>query len=135
MFKVSKRFSYTACLLSVVTFVQIYWAMEHFADRISSADLHLGFWEDAIYMSLMAGLLFGILFGFIARIRNSYTRCTIQFIVLVSVWFFWNYTIFVERESSWSTYLFHEEIQLRCSPFVLSNVDLIDASVVGDKLP
>ncbi|WP_225877620.1 hypothetical protein [Flavobacterium muglaense] len=33
-----------------------------------------------------------------------------EFLVLASVWMFWDYTIFVERESSWSTYLFNEEI-------------------------
>ncbi|MFP3593644.1 hypothetical protein [Chryseobacterium sp. SIMBA_038] len=36
----------------------------------------------------------------------------IEFILLVTLWLFWNYSIFVEREYSWSTYLFKEEIYI-----------------------
>lgn len=43
----------------------------------------------------------------------------IEFILLVALWLFWNYTIFVERESSWSTYLFNEEIYIAISQSIL----------------
>lgn len=61
-------------------------------------------------MSLLTGIVLGVLFGFIVRIRDKYIKYSIQVILLISVWFYWNYTVFVERESSWSTYLFYEEM-------------------------
>ena len=94
----------------IATFAQIYWAMGSFSDQLSSADLERWFVEDAVYMSLLTAVVLGVLFGFITCIRNKYVKYSVQAILLISVWFFWNYTVFVERESSWSTYLFHEEI-------------------------
>ncbi|MBD1433539.1 hypothetical protein H8B06_11925 [Sphingobacterium sp. DN00404] len=105
-----KRFSAIAIILSVATFTQIYWAMGQFSDLMSSADLERGFIEDALYMSLLTGLLLGTLFFFIVRIRNRYIKYALQWVLLAAIWFFWNDTIFVEREASWSTYLFHEEM-------------------------
>ena len=108
--KYTTRFLSIAIPILITTFVQIYWAMGSFSDQLSSANLERWFAEDAIYMSLLTAVVLGVLFGFITRIRNRYVKYSVQAILLISVWFFWNYTVFVERESSWSTYLFSEEM-------------------------
>lgn len=49
--------------------------------------------------------------------------------MVVPIWFFWNYTLFVERESSCSTYLFKEELYLTAYTSFLPIIILAPISI------
>src|SRR5690606_12666442 len=68
------------------------------------------FFDDAYSMTLCSTVFLSIAFLALSFLKNSTLKVILQLLFLVSVWFFWNYIIFVDRESSWSTYLFTEEI-------------------------
>ncbi len=104
-----KRILLVALVVFVATFLQFYWSMGKLSDRISSSCLECWFVEDAFKMSLITAVFLLIIFKFISSI-NKVLKIITQFLLLISVWFFWDFTIFVERESSWSTYLFNEEL-------------------------
>lgn len=99
-----------AVLLFVFTLVEIYWAMGSFSDKPSSACLDCSFFDDAYLMTLFSTVFLSIVFLALSFIKNSYLKFLLQLLILILVWFFWNYTLFVDRESAWSTYLFREEI-------------------------
>ncbi|UPZ16383.1 hypothetical protein [Flavobacterium humidisoli] len=99
-----------AVLFFVFTLIEIYWAMGSFSDKPSSACLDCSFFDDAYLMTLFSTVFLSIVFLALSFIKNSTLKVILQLLILISVWFFWNYTIFVDRESSWSTYLFKEEI-------------------------
>ncbi|MFC6246258.1 hypothetical protein [Flavobacterium psychroterrae] len=61
-------------------------------------------------MSLITAIFLTIVFLILSFIKNMTLKSIIELIFLILVWFFWNYTIFVDRESSWSTYRFKEEL-------------------------
>lgn len=105
-----KKYMLSALLLFVATFLEIYWAMGSFSEKISSGCLNCSFKEDVFRISLMTVFLLVIVFLFLSLIKNRSFRNIIQWIFLNLVWLFWNYTVFVDRESSWSTYTFNEEI-------------------------
>ena len=117
-FKFLKKIVIIGIIIFVATFLQIYWAMGEFSDRTSSGCLDCSFSFDIFVMSLMTSIFLSILFLILHSIKiNKYIKIAIEFVLLISIWFFWNYTIFVDRESSWSTYLFNEEVNytLHCS--------------------
>lgn len=97
-------------LLFVSTILEIYWAMGQFSEKMSSGCLDCSFIEDAFLMSLITTILVTILFLLFSFIKNRYLKCTIQMLFLISIWLFWDYNVFVDRESSWSTYRFNEEL-------------------------
>lgn len=97
-------------LLFIFTLIEIYWAMGSLSERISSGNPDSHFFDDAYLLSVFTTVFLTIVFLFFAFIKNKYLKITIELISLISVWFFWNYSIFVDRESSWSTYLFKEEL-------------------------
>lgn len=113
--KTLKRILLVAVVIFIATFLQIYWAMGKFSDTISSGCLNCSFFYDAFMMSLITSVFMSILFFILSSIKNKYINIAIEFTLLVSIWLYWNYTIFVERESSWSTYLFNEEINYTIS--------------------
>lgn len=99
-------------ILFIATFLQTYWAMGRLSDNTSSSCLECSFFEDTFFISLLTAFFLSILFSIFSLLKNLYLKTVIEFILLVALWLFWNYTIFVERESSWSTYLFNEEIYI-----------------------
>ncbi|MCW3169665.1 hypothetical protein OMO38_14155 [Chryseobacterium sp. 09-1422] len=105
-----KRVSALGIIIFVATFLQLHWSMGHLSESMSSACLECWFVEDVMYLSLITALFLGILFTVLPSQMNRIFIMTVQFLLLISIWFFWDYSIFVERESSWSTYLFNEEI-------------------------
>jgi hypothetical protein len=105
-----KKLIIIAFLLFIFTLIEIYWAMGSLSERISSGNPDSHFFDDAYLLSVFTTVFLTIVFLFFAFIKNKYLKITIELISLISVWFFWNYSIFVDRESSWSTYLFKEEI-------------------------
>lgn len=117
-------------VLVTATFVQLYWAMGMLSDHTSSSCLECSFFEDALLMSLLTGFFFSILFSIFSLLKNVYLKATIEFILLIAVWLFWNYTIFVERESSWSTYLFNEELYYTISQSVFPVMSLGCTSII-----
>lgn len=105
-----KKLIIIAFLLFIFTLIEIYWAMGSLSERISSGNPDSHFFDDAYLLSVFTTVFLTIVFLFFAFIKNKYLKITIELISLISVWFFWNYSIFVDRESSWSTYLFKEEL-------------------------
>ncbi|SHH49780.1 hypothetical protein [Flavobacterium johnsoniae] len=97
-------------LLFIFTLIEIYWAMGSLSERISSGNPDSHFFDDAYLLSVFTTVFLTIVFLLFTFIKNKYLKITIELISLISVWFFWNYSIFVDRESSWSTYLFKEEL-------------------------
>ena len=96
--------------LFITTFLQVYSSMGKLSTKISSGCLDCSFIEDALLITIITTFFLTILFLFFSLIVKKSIRIALEFIFVISAWLFWNYTIFVGRESSWSTYLFHEEI-------------------------
>lgn len=117
-------------ILLMATFVQLYWAMGRLSDNTSSSCLDCSFFEDAFFISLLTAFFLSILFSILSLLKNLYLKTVIKFILLVALWLFWNYTIFVERESSWSTYLFNEEIYITISQSILPVIVLGFISII-----
>lgn len=105
-----KKLIIIAFLLFIFTFIEIYWTMGSLSERISSGNPDSHFFDDAYLLSVFTTVFLTIVFLLFTFIKNKYLKITIELISLISVWFFWNYSIFVDRESSWSTYLFKEEL-------------------------
>mgnify|MGYP006206644587 CR=1 FL=1 len=105
-----KKFVLIALLVFIATFIEMYWAMGSLSEKMSSGCLDCSFFDDAYFISLFTTVILTIIFLLLTFIKNTYLKITIELICLISVWFFWNYTIFADRESSWSTYLFKEEL-------------------------
>lgn len=57
-----KSLSIGTVLISAVTFVQFYWSMGTFSDRMSSGCLECRFVEDALLMSLITGIFLSAVF-------------------------------------------------------------------------
>ncbi|WP_228384329.1 hypothetical protein [Chryseobacterium soli] len=107
-----KRSLLTLVILFPATFMELYWSMGQLSDHTSSSCLECSFFEDAFLIALMTGIFLTLLFSLLSLIKNLFIKAAASFIIIASVWFFWNYTLFVERESSWSTYLFREELYI-----------------------
>ncbi|MGN7810167.1 hypothetical protein [Flavobacterium sp. 22076] len=134
-----KKLIIIAFLLFIFTFIEIYWAMGSLSERISSGNPDSHFFDDAYLVSVFTTVFLTIVFLLFTFIKNKYLKITIELISLISVWFFWNYSIFVDRESSWSTYLFKEELLYTLSLsflpiWVLSIVTLFTLHYILKKL-
>ncbi|KQB40907.1 hypothetical protein [Flavobacterium aquidurense] len=105
-----KKYILVGLLLFTSTFIEIYWAVGKFSKNISSGCMDCSFIEEAILMSLLTTFFLTFLFLALSLIKNLYLKRTIELIILILVWLFWNHTVFVDRESSWSTYTFKEEL-------------------------
>ena len=105
------------CFLTIFvsSLIQIYWAVGRLADQMSSACMSCSFFEDAFMMSLITATFGALVFIGLFRIKNSYIVNCVAAVLLMSFWFFSDYSVFVERESSWSTYSFREEISVTTS--------------------
>ncbi|MFD2940966.1 hypothetical protein [Flavobacterium notoginsengisoli] len=126
-----KIFSAIALTIFLSTFVEIYWAMGSFSERISSGNPDSSFFDDAYLISLFTTIILTFVFLLFAFIKNIYLKIAVEIISLISVWFFWNYSIFVDRESSWSTYAFNEEIHYTISVSILPILVLSIFTVLG----
>ena len=110
LIKTLQRLLLVAVIIFFATFFQIYWAMGTLSSKVSSGCVDCSFFFDACILSLLTSFFIPLLFQVFFFMKNKFIKIPIEFLVLASVWMFWDYTIFVERESSWSTYLFNEEI-------------------------
>ena len=110
-----KKWLINTIFISPLTFLQFYWSMGTFSDRMSSGCLECLFAEDALFMSVITGIFLSVIFCSFSFIKRILIKIGIEFILLIFVWLFWNYSIFVDRESSWSTYDFNAEIQYTIS--------------------
>ena len=82
---------------------------------MSSACMSCSFFEDAFMMSLITATFGALVFIGLFRIKNIYIVNCVAAVLLMSFWFFSDYSVFVERESSWSTYSYREEISVTTS--------------------
>lgn len=114
-----KKYVLTVLLLFMVTFLELYWAMGSFSEKTSSGCLDCSFRADVYFLSLFTTVFLVIVFLIFSFIKNLYLKNVLQFLVLTGTWFFWNYIIFVDRESSWSTYTLSEEIHYTLSYSIL----------------
>lgn len=105
-----KRFSKSIVIISILTMLQFYWSMGTLSDHMSSGCMDCSFFEDGIFMSILTGVFLSVIFSVLFFIKNIYLKAFIRFLLLVLIWIFWDYSIFVDRESSWSTYDFEAEI-------------------------
>lgn len=131
MLKNLKRPLSIGLLFFISTFLEIYWAVGELSDRMSSGNPDASFFDDAYLISLFTTIFLTIVFLFLSLIKNKYLKVTIQFMFLISVWFFWNYSIFVDRESSWSTYTFNEELYYTLSVSILPVLILSIPTIFG----
>ncbi|MFH7019030.1 hypothetical protein [Flavobacterium sp. FlaQc-47] len=118
-------------LIFISTLLEIYWSVGKFSTRISSGCLDCSFFQDAFFMSLITGIFLTLVFLMVSLIKNITLKSIIKVIFLILVWYFWNYTVFVDRESSWSTYTFKEELYytLSISVFPISVLSIITVLV------
>ncbi|WP_255373719.1 hypothetical protein [[Flexibacter] sp. ATCC 35103] len=70
-------------------------------------------------MSLFTTIFLTFLFLALSLIKNMHLKRTIEILILILAWLFWNHTVFVDRESSWSTYTFREEVLYTFSNSIL----------------
>ncbi|MPT32325.1 MAG: hypothetical protein E2600_11810 [Chryseobacterium sp.] len=105
-----KKFSFYFLVIFAGTYLQVYWAMGYLSDKLSSSCLDCSFALDTLFVSLFSAVFLSLFFMLISRIKNLYLKLILEFLLLSFWWFFIDYSDFVERESSWSTYLFEEEI-------------------------
>lgn len=105
------------CFLTIFvsSLIQFYWAVGQFADQMSSACMTCSFFEDAIMMSLMISIFCATLFFFIFKLNNIYFKNCFAAVLLMTLWYYFDYSIFVERVSSWSTYSLNEAINVTTS--------------------
>lgn len=115
LFKKLKQISFVTVVIFLATFLQTYWAMGDFSNRMSSSCLDCSFFEETLFSSLFFTFILTILFFITSLIKNKFLKISLQFVLLATVWLFLNYNIFLDRESSWSTYLFNEEINYTIS--------------------
>jgi hypothetical protein len=105
-----KKNLFIGLIIFASTLLEIYWSVGKFSASISSGCLDCSFFQDAFFMSLITAIFLTVVFLILSFIKNMTLKSIIELIFLILVWFFWNYTIFVDRESSWSTYTFKEEL-------------------------
>lgn len=110
IFSLLKKVILIAAFLFVFTFVEIYWAMGSLSERMSSGNPDSPFFDDAFLISVFTTIFLTIIFLLFTFIQNKYLKIGLEFVCLIFIWFIWDYSIFVDRESSWSTYLLNEEI-------------------------
>lgn len=124
-----KKISTSIVIISILTMLQFYWSMGTLSDNMSSGCMDCSFFEDTVLMSILAGIFLSFIFSGLFFIKNSYLNAFIQLLLLVLIWTFWNYSIFVDRESSWSTYDFQTEIYYTASLSFIPSLVLGSASV------
>lgn len=122
-----KKLIAVALLTFIFTFVEIYWSMQSLSEQISSGNPDSHFFDDAYFISVFTTVFLIIIFILLAFIKRIYLKITAQLLIIISTWFFWNYSIFVDRESSWSTYLFKEELM---HTLILSFFPILVLSIV-----
>lgn len=105
-----KKFSISTAIIFSITLLQIYWSMGGLSDHTSSGCLNCSFFRNAVLMSFFASIFLSLIFSLFYLIKNTFIKAIVEFLLLVILWLFWNYSIFVDRESSWSTYDFKSEI-------------------------
>lgn len=118
-------------LIFITTILEIYWSVGNFSDRMSSGNPDASFFDDAYLMSLFTTIFLTFLFLLVSLLKNRFLKIAIELILFILVWFFWNYTVFVDRESSWSTYTFNEELLYTLSVSVLPILVLSIPTVFG----
>lgn len=115
LFSFIKRFSTSIAIIFTSTYLQIYWSMGQFSDHTSSSCLECSLFEDNIYMSAVTSVFLSAIFLLFSFVKKTFIKAAIEFLLLISLWIFWNYSVFVDRESSWSTYDFKSELHYTLS--------------------
>lgn len=127
--RVLKKTLFIGLILFTITFIEFCWSIGDFSERISRGFLDCSFIESVYLMSLLTAVFLTIVFLLLSLIKKIYLKSAIKLILLISIWVFWNYTVFVDGESSWSTYAFKEEFfytfSLSIVPFLVLSIAAI----------
>lgn len=100
----------TVSVIFIFSMFTIYFSMGSLSDNLSARCINCLFIEDALFYSLITSLLsmFGV--SILRNLKHENIKLLIGFIYLNLIWLYWNYQIFVDRESAWSTYSFEAEL-------------------------
>lgn len=100
----------TGIIIFIFTVVEIYFSMGNLSNSLSAACIKCSFMEDAFLFSFITSIFSVLVFSILKRLNHKKISLFIEFVFLNLIWLYWNYVIFVDRESAWSTYLFDEEV-------------------------
>lgn len=100
----------TGIIIFIFTVVEIYFSMGNLSNSLSVACIKCSFMEDAFLFSFITSIFSVLVFSILKRLNHKKISLFIEFVFLNLIWLYWNYVIFVDRESAWSTYLFDEEV-------------------------
>ncbi|QIY90825.1 hypothetical protein FOB44_09225 [Chryseobacterium gallinarum] len=97
-------------IIFFITLLQMYWSMGGLSDHISSECLTCSFFKEVVLMSFFTSVFLSLIFTLFYSVKKTFIKTIIELLLLILFWFFMNYSIFVDRESAWSTYDFKSEI-------------------------
>lgn len=100
----------TGIIIFIFTVVEIYFSMGNLSNSLSAACIKCSFMEDAFLFSFITSIFSVLVFSILKRLNHKKISLFIEFVFLNLIWLYWNYVIFVDRESAWRTYLFDEEV-------------------------
>lgn len=100
----------TVIVIFICSMFAIYFSMGNLSDSLSASCMNCSFIEDALFYSLITSLLSMPVLSILQNLKHKKITLLIGFICLNFIWLYWNYQIFVDRESAWSTYLFEEAL-------------------------
>lgn len=100
----------TGIIIFIFTVVEIYFSMGNLSNSLSVACIKCSFMEDAFLFSFITSIFSVLVFSILKRLNHKKISLFIEFVFLNLIWLYWNYVIFVDRESAWSTYLFDKEV-------------------------
>ncbi|AKK73374.1 hypothetical protein OK18_12795 [Chryseobacterium gallinarum] len=110
LFLFLKRFSMSIAIIFFITLLQMYWSMGGLSDHISSGCLTCSFFKEVVLMSFFTSVFLSLIFTLFYSVKKTFIKTIAELLLLILFWFFMNYSIFVDRESAWSTYDFESEI-------------------------
>lgn len=126
-----KKRLFIGLILFTITVIEFCWSMGDFSERISRGGLDCSFIESVYLMSLLTAVFLTIVFLLLSLIKKVYLKSAFKLILLISIWAFWNYTVFIDSESSWSTSAFKEEFLYTISFSILPVLVLSIAAIVS----
>lgn len=110
LFAKMKSMMMTGIVIFMFTMLEIYFSMGNLSDSISTSSISCSFIEGALIYSLITSLLSMLIFSILQNLKYESIKPLIGFICLNLIWLYWNYQIFIDRKSAWSTYSFEEEL-------------------------
>jgi hypothetical protein len=128
---VLKKRLFIGLILFTITFIEFCWSVGDFPERISRGYLDCTVSESVYLMSLQIAVFLTIVFLLLSIFKKIYLKSAIKLILLILIWGFLNYIVFIDSESSWSTYYFEEEFLYTISFSIVPVLVLSIAAIVS----